>query len=352
MSPDEWLFWATLRRITSVSPRGYQGSQAREFYDRRRLDRFPKMGSCKFDLSLIRQTSPLEGLKYLLVRRHAGLADHFSAIARFSPGDEGEHGLFALVDRLSVPINPLLLATAMSISLVRDQDYHSFLGRYCGGLEAPQLEEDLLEFTDWRDEDELAEILRVEASFVEALVTVGTDIVGTYGSLLSQASEPRKGPTPAAWHVDWGIWVAANPILLHDLKNGCFQRGWTDAMLYGSRTRASIQTTGEHSESLLNEVNGRLQYLLSGQPTREVDEQALRQLRKMQANRSLLLERARRLYDWLPCEIVAPTGAVPTAAHGTPRAAKSDVPRAKGLAYSFWGNGGGRLLSHYGLWDD
>jgi hypothetical protein len=265
------------------------------------------MGTRSVDLSLIRHAAPVEGLKYLILSRHNGIADQFGLLdEEVPPGEDWERRLLSLFKRMSVPINPLLLATAISISLIRNQDYQLFLWHYVGGLEIPNFEDTLLRFTDWRDEDELADILSLEAKYVEAFVTLGTEVLVAHGPLIAEIGGLfLEGAMPTMWDVYCGAWVAANPVLLHALKNGNFEGGWMEAMFYGLRINNSIHNNIEYYGYILNEVNLNVNNLLSRQSSGEEKNQALRDVLKRQTNRTILVERAHRLYQWAPHEIEA-----------------------------------------------
>jgi hypothetical protein len=75
----------------------------------------------------------------------------------------------SLIKRLAVPVNPLLMATAISVSTIRNQDYLSFIQKYIEGFEIPSLEERLIRLDDFQDDAELDSILNIEASYIEGL---------------------------------------------------------------------------------------------------------------------------------------------------------------------------------------
>lgn len=65
-------------------------------------------------------------------------------------------------------VNPLLLASALSISVIKGDDYQSLLRDYMDGL-SPNFDKYLLKITEFESQQELERFLELETEYVQAL---------------------------------------------------------------------------------------------------------------------------------------------------------------------------------------
>lgn len=269
-------------------------------------------------------TNPLEQLSTLIRLRKQGI---LSQLRKYQESDVINHSLLiSTVRRMLHPVNPLLLATALSISSVRDYDFNSFIEQYCAGLEVHNLEASLIKLNDFQDDDELNRILELEESYIEALITLGLEVVANRGDI-SPAGPGYVIHEPTMWNAFWGAWLSVNPIyqvdnlvdILVEVESeqvfsavlGFVQidiyplKVWGIVLQYSEEVNSSIHKAREYYEYHLNQVNAEINQILKQKMLPEEKREALVIKTKKQLNMTKLAKRAFRLYQWLPDEISA-----------------------------------------------
>jgi len=109
------------------------------------------------------------------------------------------------------PVNPLLLISAISISLTRKVDYKSFLLRYAEGLEVHGLEHAFIRLPlILTEKDNIERIVESEDNYVEALGDWAKEFVDQKGRLLKRSGEIT------VWDNCWAVWHLVNPIFMFD----------------------------------------------------------------------------------------------------------------------------------------
>jgi hypothetical protein len=108
-----------------------------------------------FDPTVLEQMSPLSALYFLSRQRLLSLFPLLEDDERFI--NSSEHF-----------INPLLLASALSISRLKNHDFQSLLSDYMRGLH-PDFEKYLLKVPEFENQEELEKFLDLEEKYVQAL---------------------------------------------------------------------------------------------------------------------------------------------------------------------------------------
>lgn len=253
------------------------------------------------DLDVLFRSSPIDGLKYLIAMRILGTVSQFENF--HSQSDESQL-LSPLVRRMFSPINPLLLLTAISVSMIRKDDFCIFLNNYVKGLEIPNFEDNLLQINFARDNDQLQQILELEDKYRDALLKLGTKILINHGPLIE-----RSG-IPTMLDLYWACWLVVNPIFQNnplptrDSETSVLS-GWWRGIAWGLEYNSAIHNAREHYEYGLNQINEEINQLLSQGVTLDNDRTQLKTLASQQKSLTLLVERARRFYYWAPHEIDA-----------------------------------------------
>lgn len=192
-------------------------------------------------------------------------------------------------------VNPLLVATAAAISSVRPEDYQELLATVNESRPAPHMEAMLLTLPPCRSEEELQGILQIESKYIQALVSLGTDlVVRTGGPLIPERT------TATMWDVFWGAWLVLNPI-----EPPKAEQLWRLAVGYGFATNDAVHRAREEAEFRLNDANRQLNEALRGSLPKHEMGMSIASAVVRQKNASLLVERAWRLYYWSPHEISA-----------------------------------------------
>lgn len=254
------------------------------------------MNNETFDLRPITDRSPLEGLVHLCKHRRMGFLDFFISTQNLAARRSIRLFWPEFLSRMA-PVNPLLLATAISISVVRHRDFRSFLRYYTKGVDIPGFDETLLTLEDFQEQKELSEILTLEAEYVRILVDLGSEMLIESGQLI-----PGRN-LATVWDIYWGAWLTSNPMYRENVEIG-----WRSSVRYGFEFNDRIHNARQRHEYSLNETNKEINHLLlqSLPPTRKRN--ALMELSLKQSNATKLVDRARRLYHWAPHEISAFAG--------------------------------------------
>jgi hypothetical protein len=115
----------------------------------------------EFDFSAMESESPLLVLYDLVWMRFHAMEEHILN----NPQDVEKQWMNSMTNL----INPLCLASAISISIIKGYDFQSFLGRYASGQNIPEMKEYLLKLPDLGSEEDLGKFLEFETRYVEAL---------------------------------------------------------------------------------------------------------------------------------------------------------------------------------------
>lgn len=117
-----------------------------------------------FDPMVLEHVSPVSALYFLSRQRLLSLLE-----ALDESGLKGDEDAGKLVGYSAVKlINPLLLASAVSISIVRKHDYQSLLTDYVRGL-SPDFDKYLLKVPEFASQKESERFLEIEEDYVQAL---------------------------------------------------------------------------------------------------------------------------------------------------------------------------------------
>lgn len=287
--------------------------------------------SSEFDFKSM-GSQPSEGvLKFLIQQRIISIEKCFASASN-------EDTYYEKFNQL-VLINPLLLASAIGVSIAKGYDYKSILHHYISGAELRNLEEHLLRLKDF-DQPELAHILEIEEQYTDAfsLLSLESILFSEIGKLyfpssytsptdrsasslydcfqLLNVKDPRISYNllqwlnihrlPSNWdfnafHVHLHSWILANPILLP------LGRHAADLYLvkHGFEINSRIHNVREYYEYELNNSRKRMNAILESKMTREEKRGALEKVKVEQANLAKLVERGNRLYYWNPMEASA-----------------------------------------------
>jgi hypothetical protein len=221
----------------------------------------------------------------------------------------------AYFDQYFIPVNPLLVASAIATSLVQGTDYQSFLQQFVAGDDVPGLEKALLVLFDgrdynWFDHSLLLEELPVENAFVDALVSEGINFLiqtGPHVSTLpdddghSHVLDSRHYPSYLQAY--WAAWLVVNPIFS---LNPFSEENPDDPVLgaYGFHRNSIVHNVRELYENRDSFLDDQINQFLADQKRNQTG--ILMDIyMEMKSNSSLLLERMHRFYLWLPHEISA-----------------------------------------------
>lgn len=255
------------------------------------------------DIAAIRQMSALDGLKLLSEQRRLGILHQFNLFHRTNKGQL----LSPLVARMYSPINPILLATAISISCVRSEDFHGCLEQYIVGLDITGFEDALLFLDSFEHNAELHEILSLEAKYVESAKTLGTELLIQKGRLINESF------VPTMLDVYWGAWIAVNPIfvtspLLSPMDENAEAERFSASYAsidWSIRFNDAIHNAREQHEYQLDSINRDFNTVLQENLSADQKRQRLESIAVRQRVATLLVERSRTLYYWAPHEIEA-----------------------------------------------
>lgn len=269
-------------------------------------------------------SNPTDQFDALIRQRKQGILSQFK---KYQESDIVRQSLLvSTVRRMLQPVNPLLLATALSISSVRDYDFNSFIEQYCAGLDVSDLEASLIKLDDFQDDDELSRILELEEVYIQSLIALGLQVVASGGEI-SPVGPGYVIDEPTMWNAFWGAWLSINPIYQDDnlldilieieseqVFNAVLEfvqidtyplRVWAIAMQYSEEVNSSIHNAREYYEYRLNQVNIEINQVLQRNSPLEEKKRLLTVLTKRQLNATRLSKRAFRLYQWIPDEISA-----------------------------------------------
>ena len=295
------------------------------------------------DLKLLRDSSPIEGLKYLIRRRTDTIYEHLSELEPTPDACIGDYGFkvpaglitvrlpegsqigeddnfgFVNTNMLFTAVHPLTLSMAISISIVRQEDHQSNFGEalltsYITGLRVP-LEMNLIQWDGYANDRELSEILDLDDAYAEAFLILGASLLVVNRKLipppplaLSDNTEGSRIPTPderAKWlntvppsrlDILCGAWLAANPIFQLNVEYGWRRSTWLCKDL-----NSLVHNAIEHYDYLLDQANQQVNRQLA----KENDDDMLKQAFARQRNAARQVKNARRFYDWDADEIWA-----------------------------------------------
>jgi hypothetical protein len=227
-------------------------------------------------------------------------------------------------DGWSSPVNPLLLASAISYSAITKSDYRSFLTRYMAGDELPDIEEALLSAPEFADEETLANFLDLEAKYAKGCrLSALLKLLSAFDpDVVRDNVEPVHDPTqfletcwdrlasgdaPSRWEFDkYDVlklaWLLINPAL-RTLDDP--QKVRVSLITYGVRHNSAIHNVRQQCERRLRELDSSMNTILSASIPRDEKQRAILESKAARENAVKLVRRARRLYDWNPAEIEA-----------------------------------------------
>jgi hypothetical protein len=200
--------------------------------------------------------------------------------------------LHPVVERMSRPINPLLLASAWALKRVRGIDYGRCLSEYMAGLDVPSLR-NLLRIEGHVQQGELQSVLDAEDGAVDTLLELGRKMLIREGALLPDTQYPTR------LDIQCGAWHVANPIW----KSVERREAWLRAIAYGFEMNDEVHDARLHYEGLVSQALVELNAAAADSDPSRRD-----RLRAAALNHRLavrLLKRAFRLYEWCPHEISA-----------------------------------------------
>ena len=273
-----------------------------------------------------RNEKPANQIKKFAELRKAGILRNFQVLEDVQNEEHflDEVSLATTLRRAFTPINPLLLATALSISNVRNDDFKLMIFKYSFGLDVPELEGVLLKLEDFKDDDELEKILQLDDDYTKALIDLGQEAV--VNDYLGTIIPGLDMDFPTMWNVYWGAWVAVNPIYqLNNMVDMAFELNspeiasaiigyhdanimlgvWQYALDYSHKFNDAIHNAREYHEYNLNQANKEINKVLQENISADGKKELLAKATKKQKNKTKLSQRAFRLYEWIPDEISA-----------------------------------------------
>jgi len=233
-----------------------------------------------------------------------------------------------LTNLLLGPVNPLLLSSAVSISLVKGYDFQSFLENYISYQYMSDLETYLLRVPTFDTEEELGTFLSIEEKYIEAFRLLALERI-IYDLVYAPFKQPEiedKGyrwlitqevlnecwelvkldNIPYNWVFDkfdvlWHTWIVANPIY------SAINPELSQSLLlqYGEDKNVRIHETLKYYTYQSQEKITLLNSILKSNMLKEKKKAELTKAKQSQINAAKLERRARRFYEWNPHEIVA-----------------------------------------------
>ncbi len=203
-------------------------------------------------------------------------------------------GFIELYRAIYVPVNPLLLATIISISIKHKKDYEDYLLKFANCSILPKVEQKLIKLEDTIEPRELSEILEIEESYINAYEKIAVRRLKKYGKLL------RDSKKLSSFDIYWAAWVAANPIYLLSRIYNDYNSFFYRLYYYGKSMDAPIHSSREDYEYQIYETKNMLNDAL-----KENYRDKIQSLRKSYDVLIRLKKRIYRLYLWLPHEITA-----------------------------------------------
>jgi len=303
------------------------------------------------DINILEQKNPIAILHYVCQQRLRSIMSLRDAL----PFDTAK---LYMQDTMRELVNPLLLASAISMSIVKRCDFQFLLKEYLMGLN-PGFEEHLLRVPVLESEDQLTTFLEFETKFVQGLYllsllfmlpSISTEFVKKFpeagtenqtrqwlkllvlGDLLSQerrnalenpeaprflleyweqlrAYDPLDEETQPSIEGQWldkfgafyYAWKIFNPtLLLLEPTAPSKLLDW-----YGSSRDSVIHNTREFYRYELEETKKSLNMALKSSLPKEKKRDILVEANQRMVNAGRLVRRSHRFYEWLPHEIVA-----------------------------------------------
>lgn len=218
------------------------------------------------------------------------------------------------------PVNPSLLASAISCSAVLGFDHRSFLNRYMRGEDLPDLDE--LIPAPALFETDLARFVELERKYLQGIrlmpltILPGLSESETFRRRFEAQADPTDflqscwdriaaGDVPPSADFDkydllLRAWIIVNPRLAER-----YAAPRAALIEYGFRYNAPIHDERERCERRLGELDASLNVILSSPAPQDEKRRAILELKAARENAVGLVRRARRLYEWNPAEIEA-----------------------------------------------
>ncbi|HEY0736731.1 MAG TPA: hypothetical protein VGD69_17565 [Herpetosiphonaceae bacterium] len=256
-------------------------------------------------LQMIQNVHPITAFRKLRQARKQTLRKRISATR--SPNSPEFSNILSDAGRL---VNPILLSTAISISLVTGQDFKQFLKHYVETIKIPDFDETLIKIPDIFSDEQLKQILETEIKYIDAIIALGAEIFLLINNKYNPGSltgittfysyfSGKKVELPTIYDIYWGSWLSVNPgyeglgVATLELGNE-----------YGHEMNSTVHNAREYYEYTLNNLNKDINNILNQSSSTEKITM-LTSVTKKQYNATLLNKRAYRLYVWLPHELDA-----------------------------------------------
>lgn len=244
-------------------------------------------------LNLLKKAPPMVGLITLFKMREAKISEKITFLSGLDVEARDKNFVNKLGLGLEIPVNPLLMATAISVAIVRGCDFLTFIQNYVEGVEIPDFEDTLIKLEDFQDQSELQEILEFESQYVDAFISIGQATNEDDPSLFVD------NDYQTVWDDYEAAWVIANPM-------GSQLPSWNTRWLnYGQRINNDVHNAKDYYNYQLADISKQINELLSKPLPSQQKKEELEQLGLKHSNTAKLITRLDRLYYWNPHEILA-----------------------------------------------
>jgi hypothetical protein len=284
-----------------------------------------------FDFEAIKSGSPESVLSFFLEQRRTAIAEQL----KLTSENPNSSKIYLSNKDFFTPVNPLLIATAICLSMIRNDDFKLILGRYTSGFAIPDLEPELLKLPSFSNEEQLNCFLHLEEKYVQAFCTISLkNIIVMQAQVLNfEEIKPtcsnlvlgKEFTFNFNWDIDkydvfWQAWLIANGTysMLQPIEEiECTRARVSDAkgetiksinktlFYYGAANNSEIHNIREFYEYQLNESQKKFNKVLRSKLTGNQKKNALLEAKLNVENASKLVERSRRFYHWNPAEIDA-----------------------------------------------
>lgn len=187
-------------------------------------------------------------------------------------------------------INPILFVSALSISLIERRDYKDILSDYTTNYSIKNEELELLDLRDIIENDNLLEILKLEKLLVSYLLSFGI-------FPLAQARQAQKEKSnPSLIDLYMQCWISINVNYL-----GKYDFDWKRAIHNSQYYSDVVHEERAKWEKKLNQIN----HLLNKKIANKEYDMVFKKLLDEKQKFTLLVERYRTIYQWMPNELHA-----------------------------------------------
>lgn len=184
-------------------------------------------------------------------------------------------------------INPILLTTALAISLLKKYDYKNYLDGFVNNKKMPEFDNDLITINDFKNDPHFLDILSMEKDCRETLTLIGIQQQLSFNNTTQLTFEDAY----------LSCWIAFNSFVRNERTY--FSR--IEILRWGHDYNDIVHHKMNLYMNQLNDINGRLNLLLE----KCTEDCILNDLLNQKKVLSLQIERVQQLYYWNTHELLA-----------------------------------------------